>query len=150
MGRLADNKRVLHDYAILEKFEAGLVLTGAEVKSAKGGRINLHGSFVIPKMGELWLTGVNIAPYLPAKTTQPSYDPARDRKLLLKFGELSHLFGKIKEKGLTLVPLSVYTRHRLIKVEIGLARGKTKHDKRETLKKRELNREIRSSLRIKG
>ncbi len=150
MSKLADNKRALYDYQILEKFEAGLVLTGPEVKSAKGGRINLQGAYVIPKGSELWLSGADIALYLPAKTQQVGYDSKRDRKLLLKQAELAYLLGKIKEKGLTLMPLSVYTSRRLIKLEIGLARGKTRYDKRAEIRKREVNREIRSSLKFKG
>ncbi len=150
MSKLADNKRALYDYQILEKFEAGLVLTGPEVKSAKGGRINLQGAYVIPKGSELWLSGADITLYLPAKTQQVGYDSKRDRKLLLKQAELAYLLGKIKEKGLTLMPLSVYTSRRLIKLEIGLARGKTRYDKRAEIRKREVNREIRSSLKFKG
>lgn len=146
MPSLAYNRRALHDYQILEKLEAGLVLSGAEVKSAKAGRINLQGSFVIPKGTELWLTGVDIAPYAPAKGSSRAYDAKRDRKLLLKKAELLHLLGKVRERGLTLVPISVYTSHRLVKVEIGLARGKTRYDKRAALKRRELDREIRRNL----
>lgn len=147
MSTLAHNKRALHEYQILEKFEAGLVLSGAEVKSTKGGRANLQGSYVIPKGNQLWLTGVNIAGYPPAKREQVGYDPARDRKLLLHTREMSYLIGKLKEKGLTVVPISIYTAHRLVKVELGVARGKTLHDKRATIKKRENQREIRSSLK---
>jgi len=147
MTHLANNKRARHDYEILEKFEAGLVLTGAEVKSAKAGRVNLQGAYVIPKAGELWLIGMNIAPYMPAKGAQTGYDAERDRKLLLKSKEVAYLLGKQAAKGLTVVPLSVYTRHRFIKVELGVGRGKTQHDKRNVLRRRETEREIRRSLK---
>lgn len=149
MPTLAQNRRALHDYKILEKMEAGLVLTGAEVKSAKGGRVNLQGAYVIPKGGELWLTGMNIAAYPPAKRAEVVYDPLRDRKLLLKQSELSYLLGKIKERGLTLVPLSVYTTHRFVKVELGLGQGKSRYDKRVSIRKREVAREIKSSLKFR-
>ena len=147
MPTLANNRRATHDYQILEKFEAGLMLSGAEVKSAKGGRINLHGAYVIPKGTELWLTGVNIAAYVPAKGSQVGYEPEHDRKLLLKRAELSYLMGKLGQGGLTVVPLSVYTSHRFVKVELGLARGKTRYDKRSTLRKRETDREVRRTLK---
>jgi len=146
MPTLAQNKHAWHDYQILEKFEAGLILTGPEVKSAKGGQVNLQGAYVIPKVGELWLTGCSIAPYAPAKGVQQGYDPTRDRKLLLTSHELGYLTGKLKQRGLTLVPLSIYTAHRFVKVELGLSRGKTRYDKRVTLRKRETDREIRRTL----
>jgi SsrA-binding protein len=147
MPTLAENRKARHDYSILEKFEAGLVLTGPEVKSIKNGRANLQGAFVIPKGNELWLTNMHVAPYPPAKREQVGYNPERDRKLLLASSELGHLMGKLKEKGLTLVPLSLYTAHRFIKVELGLGRGKTKYDKRFSLRQRETEREIRRSLK---
>lgn len=145
MATLTENRRARHDYEILEKIEAGLVLTGAEVKSAKAGRIQLQGAYVLPRGQELWLTGAQIAAYAPAGQ-QDSYNPSRDRKLLLTRREIAHLFGKLSEQGLTLVPLSVYTSHRFVKVELGLARGKTKYDKRATIKKREAARDARRSL----
>lgn len=143
MPKLADNKRALHDYEILEIYEAGLVLTGAEVKSIKGGRMNLAGSYVIPKGTELWLTGAQIAAYPPARSHQIGYDPAGDRKLLLRSGELTYLLGKAKQEGLTLVPVSVYTKHSLIKLELGLARGKTRYDKRASLRRKDAAKEMR-------
>lgn len=146
MPTLAQNRRALHDYLILEKFEAGLVLTGAEVKSAKAGRMNLQGAYVIPKGRELWLTNADIAAYPPAKVSGRAYDAKRDRKLLLKRRELEQLLGKLSQGGLTIVPISVYTAHRFIKVELGLARGKTRYDKRVAIRKRETEREIRRSL----
>ncbi|MFA4936935.1 MAG: SsrA-binding protein SmpB [Patescibacteria group bacterium] len=147
MPHLADNKKALFNFNIQEKFEAGLVLQGAEVKSAKRGSINLQGSYVIPKQGELWLVGAHIAPYAPARGVQKNYEPKRDRKLLLHQKELSYLLGKGRVKGLTIVPISVYTTHGMVKVEIAVAVGKNKYDKRVAIKKREVNREIRRSLK---
>lgn len=147
MKPIVENKRALFDFNIQEKFEAGLVLTGPEVKSVKKGSINLQGSYVLPKGGEMWLVGAHIAPYSPAKGAQIHYDPKRDRKLLLTKKELSYLLGKSSSKGLTIVPVSVYTTHRLVKCQIAVATGKKKHDKRVAIKKRELEREIRRSLK---
>jgi SsrA-binding protein len=146
MPQLTQNKRAYYDYNILQKYEAGLVLTGPEVKSAKQGQVVLQGAYLIPKGSELWLTGCSIAPYSPARGVQEGYDARRDRKLLLKASELQYLLGKMREPGLTLVPLSLYTSHRFIKLEFALARGKTKYDKRTAIRKREVAREIRSSL----
>lgn len=143
MPTLAQNRKARHDYDILETHEAGLVLSGAEVKSAKNGRVNLQGSFVVPKGSELWLTGCHIAAYAPAAGTSPGYDPMRDRKLLLKRTELLHLASKVREQGLTLVPLSVYTAHRFVKLELALARGRKSHDKRAAIKRRAIEREVR-------
>lgn len=143
MPTLAQNRKARHDYDILETYEAGLVLSGGEVKSAKAGRVNLQGAFVVPKGQELWLTGCHITAYAPAAGTGASADPLRDRKLLLKHNELQHLAGKVREQGLTLVPLSMYTAHRFVKVELALARGRARHDKRAAIKRRELEREVR-------
>ena len=147
MPVLAENRRARHDYSILEKFEAGLVLTGPEVKAIKTGRANLQGTFVIPKGQELWLTGMHVAPYAPARREQVGYQPERDRKLLLGAHELSYLGGKLRQQGLTVVPLSLYTSHRFVKVELGVARGKTRYDKRASLRQRETEREIRRTLK---
>ncbi len=147
MKTIAENKKVLFNFKIQEKFEAGIVLTGPEVKSVKGGRINLQGSYVMPKRGELWLVGCQIAPYPPAKNAQINYNPKRDRKLLLTKKELGYLLGKSSVRGLTIVPVSVYTSHRLVKVQIAVAVGKKKQDKRLVIKKREIERDIRRSLK---
>ncbi|MBI5466108.1 MAG: SsrA-binding protein SmpB [Candidatus Kerfeldbacteria bacterium] len=149
MPTLTQNKRARYDYEILQKYEAGLVLSGPEVKSAKLKHVVLQGAYLIPKGNELWLTGCSIAPYPPASGVQAGYDARRDRKLLLKSSELSYLLGKMREPGLTLVPLSLYTAHRLVKLEFAVARGKTRYDKRAAIRKRETAREIRSSLTIK-
>lgn len=147
MPVLAENRKALHEYSILEKFEAGLVLTGPEVKSVKAGRASLQGAYVIPKGNELWLTGMHVAAYPPAQREQLNYNPEQDRKLLLGLAELKYLAGKMKQKGLTITPLTLYTSHRFIKVELGLARGKTRYDKRVSLRRRETDREIRRSLK---
>ena len=147
MSILAHNKKATFDYQILEDFEAGLVLNGAEVKSAKLGHISLQGSFVSIKKGEVWLKKIHISSYKKAKLTQKNYDPERDRKLLLKNKEIDYLIGKTKEKGLTIIPISVYTTRRLVKVKIALVKGKKKFDKRQAIKKRDTVREIARKLK---
>lgn len=141
MADITFNKRAVFDYELQKKFEAGLMLTGAEVKSVKNGHINLKGSFVTLHGGELYLTNANISPYPFAKTAE-TYDPARSRKLLVRKSEISSLVGKLQTKGLTLVPLRVYTKKRLIKLEFALAQGKKKFDKRENIAKRESKRRM--------
>lgn len=155
MPQLATNRKALYDYEILEKFEAGLVLSGQEVKSIRQGHISLKGAFVTLKTNaktkntEAYLTNAYVAPYKPAGPL-PSYDPEQSRRLLLHKKELNYLIGKIQVKGLTMVPISVYTKHKFIKLEFALARGKKKHDKRETIKKREVNRQIQRTLKERG
>lgn len=146
MPVLAVNKYALHDYAILEKVSAGIVLCGAEVKSIRAGSVNLKGAYVTVHNGEVFLTGAHIAPYKPAGP-QKDYDPYRSRKLLLQKREIARIIGKLKEKGLTAVPLSVYTGNSKIKVEVGIARGKRQFEKRELLKKRDVQREIQTHLK---
>ncbi len=135
------NKRALFDYEILEKFDAGIALLGAEVKSLKQGRASLTGAYVVIKNREAYLLNATISPYQPQNISS-NYDPLRTRKLLLKQKEINYLFAKNKERGLTLIPLKVYNINGLIKIEIGLAKGKKKFDKREVLKKREIKRNI--------
>ncbi len=150
MAILAENKKVIHNYQILEKYEAGLVLSGPEVKSVKKGQINLKGSYItISPNQEAWLINAHIAPYPPAKREQKDYNPLRKRKILLHKKEIISLLGKSKQKGLTILPLKVYTKHGFVKIEIGLAKGKKKYDKRELIKKRETERKIRRALRGK-
>ncbi len=150
MKILAENKRAFFDYDIQEKLEAGIVLTGAEVKSAKLKRVGLKGSYVVPfPNGEIVLINATISPY-QVHNTPVDYDPRRPRKLLLKKKEISFLVGKGKQRGLTLIPLRMYTKHNLIKIEIGLGRGKKKFDKRAKIKKREIERKIRRTLKGKG
>ncbi|MCB9802838.1 SsrA-binding protein SmpB [Candidatus Nomurabacteria bacterium] len=147
MPNLADNKQALYDYQILEEFEAGLVLSGPEVKSVKLGHLSLKGSFVSIKDGRAYLKNMHISSYKKAKLSQRDYQAEHDRQLLLKKKEVDYLLGKSKEKALTIVPISVYTTRRLIKVKIALARGKKKFDKRQAIKTRDLNREIARKLK---
>ena len=152
MSTLAYNKRASYDYEILEKYEAGLVLLGHEVKSIKTGHISLKGSYVTAKTEngktEFYLTNAHIPLYKHASTII-DYDPERPRKLLLSKKEISRLIGKKKEQGLTLVPIKVYTKHSLIKMEFGIGKGKKMIDKRESIKKREMDRSIRTLTKMK-
>lgn len=149
MRVIAKNKKALTNYHIIEKFQAGIVLIGQEVKSIKLGRINLEGSFVILKGEEIFLVGASIPAYQP-KNAPNNYDVQRNRKLLLKKQEIKRLIGKARQKGLTIVPLMVYTKRGNIKVKFALARGKKKADKREQIKKREIEREIKRALKRGG
>ena len=148
MKIILENKKALFNYQILEKFKAGVVLTGQEVKSVKNGRISLRGAFVVVKGEEVFLIGASIPPYQP-KNAPKDYNPQRSRKLLLKKSEIKHLIGKVKQKGLTMIPLKVYTERGKIKIEFAVVRGKKKVDKREEIKKREIEREIKRALKSK-
>jgi SsrA-binding protein len=149
MSVLAINKRANYDYEIIEKYEAGLMLLGHEVKSVKTGHINLRGSYATIKnvkgkeLPELYLINAHIPLYKYAGTVK-DYDPYRSRKLLLKKNEIKHLIGKKQEQGLTLVPIKIYTRRGFVKIEFGIGKGKKKIDKRELIKKREMDRKIRT------
>jgi SsrA-binding protein len=146
MTTVATNKRARFDYLISDKYEAGLVLTGQEVKSVRAGHISLKESFVTLKESELFLTNAHISFYKQAGEVK-SYNPTRPRKLLLKKSEIKHLIGKLRLAGLTLVPLRVYTKKRLLKLEFGLGKGKNKFDKREDLKKKDADRDMRRALK---
>lgn len=137
-----ENRKARFDYEILEKYEAGIELLGVEVKSVRGGRMSLEGAFVIVRGGEAFLINANVPPYQPNNSPK-DYDPLRNKKLLLTKKEIATLIGSEKNKSLTIVPISVYNKNRKIKVEIALVKGKKKQDKRETIKKRETDREIR-------
>lgn len=143
---LSENRRGRFDHEILETFEAGLVLIGQEVKSVKAGRMVIAGSYAAVRKGEVWLIGAQIPSY-QEKNSPPDYDPTRSRKLLLNKSEINNLFGKLNEKGLTLIPLRVYIKKRLLKLELGLGRSRKAHDKRAHLKKREDIREMRKASR---
>jgi SsrA-binding protein len=140
-----ENRKARFDYETLETFDAGIVLTGQEVKSIRNGGVNLEGSYIGFEKGELWLKHAKVRPYAKAGPL-PAYQIDHPRKLLLRKHELLRLFGKIQQKGLTLIPFSLYPLRRQIKVRFGLCRGKSTHDKRETIKRRDVNREIRSEL----
>jgi len=138
---ITTNKKAFHDYQILEKIEAGLVLTGTEVKSLRAGRCNLKDSYARIRNGEAWLVGLHISPYQNAGYA--SHDPERDRKLLLHKAEIKRIHRKVQEKGFTLVPLRLYFKKGLAKVEIGLATGKREYDKRQEIARREQQREMK-------
>jgi len=148
MKIIAKNKKAYFNYEILEKFEAGISLVGQEVKSIKSRRISLSGSFVVLRNEEVFLVGAKIPAYQP-KNAPSDYNPERSRKLLLKKSEIKYLIGKVKQKGLTLIPLMVYTKGRkgIIKLEFAIAKGKRKIDKRELIKKRISEREIKRMLK---
>ncbi len=153
MPTLAYNKRANYDYIITDKYEAGVILLGHEVKSVKTGHINLKGSYVTVKktkkqIPEMHLINAHIPLYKKA-TTIADYNPTRPRKLLLNKNEIKRLIGKKQEQGLTLVPIKVYTKRGLIKLEFGLGKGKKKIDKRESIKKRETDRKLRALIKTK-
>ncbi len=137
---VARNKKALHEYHITEQLEAGIVLTGPEVKSIRGGKASLAESFARVDNGEVWLYDLHISPYDPA--SRWNTDPTRPRKLLLKSKEIRRLIGATKEKGLTLVPLDLYISGGYVKVSLALARGKKLYDKREDIKRKDAKREI--------
>jgi SsrA-binding protein len=147
MPVLAINKRARFDYEILDHYEAGLVLTGAETKSAKKGHIQMKGSYVTFHGTVPSIINMHISPYAKAGV-QPGYNPTRSRLLLLNKRQITHLLGKKKEQGLSLIPLRVYTKNNRVKVEFGIGRGKKQQDKRETIKKREQNRDMRRNYGV--
>jgi SsrA-binding protein len=141
---IAENRRARHDYHFLDRFEAGLVLGGSEVKSLRQGQAVLQRAYADARDGELWLVGLHIPPYKQA--SMAPHDPDRDRKLLLHRREIDRLRGRVQEKGLTLVPTRLYFKDGRAKVELALARGKELHDKRRDIAKREADRQIERAL----
>jgi SsrA-binding protein len=141
---IARNKKALHEYQILETWEAGIVLAGPEVKSVRAGHVSLAESFARIERGELWLHDMHISPYDPA--SRWNADPLRPRKLLMHRREIRRLIGATEQKGLTLVPLELYLLRGRVKVGLALARGKKLHDKRESLKRKDMEREVRRAL----
>ncbi len=137
---IATNRKAYHNYTILETFEAGIALTGAEIKSIRDSRASLVQSYVKPESGELWLINAHIARYEAA--SYMSHEPTRTRKLLMHRREIAELASRVAEKGLTLVPLRLYLKDSIAKLEIGLARGKKQHDKRQAIMERETEREL--------
>jgi SsrA-binding protein len=144
-GAVATNPKARHDYEILETMEAGMVLTGSEVKSLRGGSASMRESFAIIRDGETWLIGMHIGPY--AQAGYAGHEPTRTRKLLLHKDEIQRLVGKTAERGLTLVPLKVYFNHGLAKIELGLAKGKKTYDRRESLKEKEAQMQIDRAMK---
>lgn len=142
----ADNSKARFDYELLERYTAGLELLGYEVKAVRAGKISLRGSYISVRGGEVFLLGADIAPYQP-KNMPKEYDPLRPRKLLLSKDEIKELEKAENTKGLTIVPLSVYNKGRFLKLDLAIARGKKKFDKRETVKKRDTEREIGRTLK---
>jgi SsrA-binding protein len=135
------NRKASHDYFLLDRFEAGIVLKGTEVKSLRQGSANLQDGYAIFKNGEVWLVGLHISPF--EKGNINNHDPKRDRKLLLHKKEIRRVFGKLSEGGLTLVPLRIYFSKNLAKVELAVAKGKKSYDKREAIAKRDAERQLR-------
>ena len=144
---IAENRKAYHDYHLLETFEAGIVLLGTEVKAIREGRVNLRDSFARLDNGEIYLYNVNISPY--SHRGYVDHEPLRPRKLLLHRNEIRKLIGKTVEKGMTLVPVRMYFKDGRVKVAISLARGKKEYDKRETIKRRESDRETRAAMKTR-
>nr|HID14363.1 SsrA-binding protein SmpB [Anaerolineae bacterium] len=142
---IATNRKAARDFYLEERHEAGLVLTGTEIKSIRAGRVNLSDGYVQPRDGELWLLNVHIAPYDPSG--RYSHEPRRPRKLLLHRREINRLTSRVQERGYTIVPLRLYLKGGRAKVEIALARGKRKYDKRQAIAKRDAQREIDRELK---
>ena len=138
------NRQAFHNYDIIEKFEAGIVLTGTEIKSAREGRVNLKDAYGVVKAGEVWLLNCHISPY--SHGNYANHEPLRTRKLLLNRNEIKRLIGRTTEKGLTLVPLRVYLKNGKLKCELALAKGRKTHDKREVERKKTIDKETRQAL----
>lgn len=141
---IAVNRRARYDYEILDTVEAGLVLTGVEIKAIRAGRVSLREAYGRPQGGELWLVGAHMAQYTAGAPTDD--DPTRPRKLLLHKDQIRRLSSQVSEKGLTLVPLRLYIRHHVAKVELGLGRGRRQHDKRRAIIERDREREARQAI----
>ena len=142
---IADNRKALHDYHVLDTWEAGVALLGTEVKAIREGRVNLRDSFARVERGEVWLMNVHVSPY--SHTGYAHHEERRQRKLLLHRHEIRKLAGQVSEKGLTLVPLRMYFKKNRVKVALALVKGKQAHDKRETLRRREVERETRAAVK---
>lgn len=142
---IAENRKAFHDYHILETFEAGVALLGTEVKAIREGKVNLRDSYARVEDGEVWIYNVHINPY--SHRGYSDHNPTRKRKLLLHRQEIRKLIGRTVERGMTLVPTRLYFRNGHVKVALGLAKGKQAHDKRETIKRRETDRETRAAVK---
>jgi SsrA-binding protein len=141
---IAVNRQAFHNYEILEKFEAGVMLTGTEIKSAREGKVNLKDSYGLVKTGEVWLLNCHISPY--SHGSYANHDPLRTRKLLLNRSEINRLVGRTTERGLTLVPLRMYLKDGRLKCELALAKGRKTHDKREVERKKTIDKETKQAL----
>ena len=142
---IAENRKARHDYHILDTWEAGVALLGTEVKSIREGRVNLRDSYARIDNGEVWMLNVHISPY--SHRGSAAHEELRQRKLLLHRDEIRKMVGKVAEKGLTLVPLELYFKNGRVKVQLALAKGKQAHDKRETIRRREVDRETRAAVK---
>jgi SsrA-binding protein len=142
---IADNRRARHDYNLLDRYEAGLVLTGTEVKSLRGGKASLQQAYAEVREGEAWLVGLHVPEYLQGN--RANHDPDRPRKLLLHRREIDRLYGQVREKGLTVVPTRLYFKDGRVKVELALARGKELRDKRRDIASRDARRQIERELK---
>ena len=145
---IAENRKARHDYHILDTWEAGVALLGTEVKSIREGRVNLRDSYARVDNGEVWMLNVHISPY--SHRGSAAHEELRQRKLLLHRDEIRKMVGQVAEKGLTLVPLELYFKNGRVKVQLGLAKGKQAHDKRETLRRREVDRETRAAVKSRA
>jgi SsrA-binding protein len=145
---IADNRKAFHDYHVLDSWEAGVALLGTEVKAIREGRVNLRDSYARLDKGEVWLMNVHISPY--SHTGYAGHEERRQRKLILNRHELNKLSGQVREKGLTLVPLQMYFKGGRVKVALALVKGKQAHDKRETIRRREVDRETRAAVKARG
>jgi SsrA-binding protein len=141
---VAVNRQAFHNYEIIEKFEAGIVLTGTEIKSARDGKVNLKDSYGLVKSGEVWLLNCHISPY--SHGNYANHDPLRTRKLLLRRSEINRLIGRTTERGLTLVPLRMYLKEGRLKCELALAKGRKVHDKREVARQKTIDKETKQAL----
>ncbi len=142
------NRKAYHDYIILENLEAGIVLSGSEIKSIRAGRVNIRDAYARPENGELWLVNAHIAAYEAA--SRFGHEPNRPRKLLLHRRQIDELTAMVSQKGLTLVPLKLYIKKGTAKLELGVGRGKKLHDKRETIARRDTEREIERAMKRRG
>ena len=145
---IAENRKAYHDYYIEERMEAGLELTGTEVKSIRQGKVNLNDSYAAVQEGELWLHGMHVSPY--EQGNRFNSDPIRTRRLLMHKREILRLFGNVRQEGLTLVPTKLYFKNGIVKIEISLARGKKNFDKRDSEAKKQAVREIEKRLKDRG
>ena len=142
---IATNRKAFHDYHIVETIEAGIVLTGTEIKSVREGKVSLRDGYATVRAGEIWLISVHIAPY--SHGNQDNHEPRRERKLLLHRREINRLVSKVNERGWTIVPLRMYLRRNKAKVELALVRGKALHDKRDTIARRDADRDLRRAMK---
>ncbi|MEL1133654.1 SsrA-binding protein SmpB [Desulfitobacterium sp. THU1] len=144
---ISDNRKAYHDYFVEEKLEAGIILTGTEIKSIRNGRVNLKDSYARIENGEVWLHQMHISPY--EQGNRFNHEPLRKRKLLLNHSEIIKLIGKVQQEGLTLIPTKIYLKHGLAKIELGVCRGKKNYDKRQAIAERDAKREMERHFRDK-